>query len=76
MQILNCIVVPRQLYEICEQMLVDWSNNAFKQTVSWPIDCTVLPPVLALKKAQAKTKTKKQKNKKKRKERNLRQRKT
>lgn len=59
--------MPSQPYEICEQMLVDESNNTFKQTVSWPIDCTVLTPVLALKG---------KKRKEKRKERKLRQRKT
>ena len=40
------VVVPNQAYEIREQMLVDESNRAFKQTVSWPMNCIVLTPVL------------------------------
>ena len=46
LRIPHYVVVPNQAYEIREQMLVDESNRAFKQTVSWPMNCIVLTPVL------------------------------
>ena len=46
LRIPHYVVVPTQPYEIREQMLVDESKRAFKQTVSWPMNCIVLTPVL------------------------------